>query len=131
MDDHDRVKAVIRSDVPNQPPLAGEVPFFLGVNHLNAIKAADDVPDVELLVRSCSWINVIKYARTSNLKSTKKWSLSDPALIKRVSPDLFALFLFLTFPLLARRFVMSESLPLLPNAGFVQRPECRALFNVP
>ena len=50
MDDHDRVKAVIRSDVPNQPPLAGEVAFFLGVNHLNAITAADDVVDVELLV---------------------------------------------------------------------------------
>jgi hypothetical protein len=50
VDDNDRVKTVIRSDVPNQPPLAGEVPFFLGVNHLNAIKAADDVVDVELLV---------------------------------------------------------------------------------
>jgi uncharacterized membrane protein len=52
VDDHDRVKSVIRSDVPNQAPLAGEVPFFLGVNHLNAIQAADDVVDVQLLVRT-------------------------------------------------------------------------------
>ena len=52
MDDHERVKTVIRSDVPNQAPLAGEVPFFLGVNHLNAIKAADDVVDAQLLVRT-------------------------------------------------------------------------------
>lgn len=51
MDEHDRVHSVIRSDVPNQAPLAGEVPFFLGVNHLNAIKAGDDVVDVQLLVR--------------------------------------------------------------------------------
>lgn len=50
MDEHDRVYSVIRSDVPNQAPLAGEVPFFIGINHLNAIKAADDVVDVQLLV---------------------------------------------------------------------------------
>ncbi len=50
MDEHDRVYSVIRSDVPNQAPLAGEVPFFIGINHLNAIKAADDVVDVQILV---------------------------------------------------------------------------------
>ncbi len=50
VDEHDRVYSVIRSDVPNQAPLAGEVPFFIGINHLNAIKAADDVVDVQLLV---------------------------------------------------------------------------------
>ena len=50
VEEHDRVYSVIRSDVPNQAPLAGEVPFFIGINHLNAIKAADDVVDVQLLV---------------------------------------------------------------------------------
>ena len=50
MDEHERVYSVIRSDLPNQAPLAGEVPFFLGVNHINAIKAADDVVDIQLMV---------------------------------------------------------------------------------
>ena len=63
MDDHERVKTVIRSDVPNQPPLAGEVPFFLGVNHLNAIKAADDVVDVQLLVRTLELDKVFRVRR--------------------------------------------------------------------
>ena len=63
MDDHERVKTVIRSDVPNQAPLAGEVPFFLGVNHLNAIKAADDVVDVQLLVRTLELDKVFRVRR--------------------------------------------------------------------
>jgi hypothetical protein len=70
--------------------------------------------------------------------------LIDPAYIKRVltgfrvrkvlgndTHNLFALFLFLAFPSLARRIAMSESLSFFPNVGFVQRPERRALFNVP
>jgi hypothetical protein len=57
------VKTVIRSDVPNQAPLAGEVPFFLGVNHLNAIKAADDVVDVQLLVRTLDLDKVFQVRR--------------------------------------------------------------------
>ena len=63
MDDHERVKTVIRSDVPNQAPLAGEVPFFLGVNHLNAIKAADDVVDAQLLVRTLDLDKVFQVRR--------------------------------------------------------------------
>ena len=57
------MKTVIRSDVPNQAPLAGEVPFFLGVNHLNAIKAADDVVDVQLLVRTLDLDKVFQVRR--------------------------------------------------------------------
>ncbi len=57
------MKSVIRSDVPNQAPLAGEVPFFLGVNHLNAIKAADDVVDVQLLVRTLDLDKVFQVRR--------------------------------------------------------------------
>jgi uncharacterized membrane protein len=63
VDDHERVKTVIRSDVPNQAPLAGEVPFFLGVNHMNAIKAADDVVDVQLLVRTLDLDKVFQVRR--------------------------------------------------------------------
>lgn len=63
MDDHDRVKSVIRSDVPNQAPLAGEVPFFLGVNHLNVIKAADDVVEVQLLVSTLELDKVFRVRR--------------------------------------------------------------------
>ena len=57
------MKTVIRSDVPNQAPLAGEVPFFLGVNHMNAIKAADDVVDVQLLVRTLDLDKVFQVRR--------------------------------------------------------------------
>lgn len=35
-----------------QAPVAGEVPFFLGINHLKAMKAKEDVPDIQLLVLS-------------------------------------------------------------------------------
>jgi hypothetical protein len=36
--------------MPKQAPLAGEVPFFLGINHLKAIKAGMESSDVQLLV---------------------------------------------------------------------------------
>jgi hypothetical protein len=52
VDEHKRVLSVIRSDLPNQAPIAGEVPFFLGINHLKAIQAAEDTPEVQLLVLS-------------------------------------------------------------------------------
>ena len=51
VDEHERVLSVIRSDVPDMPPLFGEVPFFLGINHLHAIKACMD-GDVQLMVLS-------------------------------------------------------------------------------
>jgi len=51
IDEHERVLSVIRSDVPDMPPLIGEVPFFLGINHLNSVKASLD-GDVQLMVLS-------------------------------------------------------------------------------
>ena len=47
VDEHDQVVSMIRSDVPDTAPIVGEVPFFLGINYLNAIKASLD-GDVEL-----------------------------------------------------------------------------------
>jgi hypothetical protein len=35
---------------PKQTPMVGEVPFFLGINHLKAIKAGKESRDVQLLV---------------------------------------------------------------------------------
>ena len=51
VDEHDQVVSMIRSDVPDTAPIVGEVPFFLGINYLNAIKASLD-GDVELQVLS-------------------------------------------------------------------------------
>ena len=51
VDEHDQVISVIRSDVPDTAPIVGEVPFFLGINYLKAIKASLD-GDVELQVFS-------------------------------------------------------------------------------
>ena len=51
VDEHERVLSVIRSDVPDMPPMFGEVPFFLGINHLHAIKARVD-GDVQLMILS-------------------------------------------------------------------------------
>jgi hypothetical protein len=36
--------------MPKQAPMVGEVPFFLGINHIKAIKAGKDSRDVQLLV---------------------------------------------------------------------------------
>jgi ankyrin repeat protein len=49
MDDHDRVLSVVRSDLPDVPPIFGEVPFFLGMNHLLAITASQE-DDIQLLI---------------------------------------------------------------------------------
>ena len=51
VDEHDQVVSVIRSDVPDTAPLIGEVPFFLGINYMKAIKASLD-GDVQLQVLS-------------------------------------------------------------------------------
>ena len=51
VDEHDQVVSVVRSDVPDTPPIVGEVPFFLGINYMNAIKASLDA-DAELQVLS-------------------------------------------------------------------------------
>ena len=49
VDEHDQVVSVIRSDVPDTAPIVGEVPFFLGINYLKAMKASLD-GDVQLQV---------------------------------------------------------------------------------
>jgi hypothetical protein len=49
VDEHDQVVSMIRSDVPDAAPIIGEVPFFLGINYLNAIKASLE-GDVQLEV---------------------------------------------------------------------------------
>ena len=49
VDEHDQVVSVIRSDVPDTAPIVGEVPFFLGINYLKAIKASLE-GDVQLQV---------------------------------------------------------------------------------
>ena len=51
VDEHDQVVSVIRSDVPDTAPVVGEVPFFLGINYLKAMKASLD-GDVHLQVLS-------------------------------------------------------------------------------
>ena len=51
VDDHDQVISVIRSDVPDTAPIVGEVPFFLGINYMRAIKASLE-GDVQLQVLS-------------------------------------------------------------------------------
>ena len=51
VDEHDQVVSVIRSDVPDTAPIVGEVPFFLGINYLKAMKASLE-RDVQLEVLS-------------------------------------------------------------------------------
>ena len=51
VDEHDQVVSVIRSDVPDTAPVVGEVPFFLGINYLKAMKASLE-RDVQLEVLS-------------------------------------------------------------------------------
>jgi len=51
VDENDRVQKIVRSDVPDLPPIVGEVPFFLRINHLLAITASLD-HNVQLLVLS-------------------------------------------------------------------------------
>ena len=51
MDEHDQILSVIRSDVPDTAPIVGEVPFFLGINYIKAMKASLE-RDVQLQVRS-------------------------------------------------------------------------------
>jgi len=49
VDENDRVLSVVRSDLPDLPPIVGEVPFFLRINHLLAITASLE-HNVQLLV---------------------------------------------------------------------------------
>jgi len=60
VDEHDQVVSVIRSDVPDVAPILGEVPFFLGINYLKAMKAGLD-GDVKLEVCTCICIYVFMY----------------------------------------------------------------------
>jgi len=49
VDENDRVLSVVRSDLPDLPPLVGEVPFFLKIKHLLAVTASLE-HDVQLLI---------------------------------------------------------------------------------
>jgi len=49
VDENDHVQKTVRSDVPDLPPIVGEVPFFLRINHFLAITASLD-HNVQLLV---------------------------------------------------------------------------------
>ena len=51
VDEHDQILSVIRSDVPDNAPIVGEVPFFLGINYIKAMKASLE-RDVQLQVLS-------------------------------------------------------------------------------
>ncbi len=50
MDDDNRVVRVIRSDVPDIPPYAGLVPFFMGTCHTHSLRARPDGAAVQILV---------------------------------------------------------------------------------
>ena len=39
VDMNDRVIGVVRNDVPDMAPIAGEIPFFLGISHVSTILA--------------------------------------------------------------------------------------------
>ena len=55
--------------MPKQAPLVGEVPFFLGINHVKAIVAGKESSDVQLLVsavdhnRICDSLSVCVIAK--------------------------------------------------------------------
>jgi len=49
IDENDRVISLVRSDLPDLPPIIGEVPFFLRVNHVLAITASLE-DEVQLLI---------------------------------------------------------------------------------
>jgi len=49
IDENDRVISLVRSDLPDLPPIIGEVPFFLRVNHVLAITASSE-DEVQLLI---------------------------------------------------------------------------------
>jgi len=49
IDDEHRIERIIRNDDPDSSPICGEVPFFLGINHHNSLRARP-AGDVQLLV---------------------------------------------------------------------------------
>ena len=51
VDENNRIQKIVRSDVPDLPPIVGEVPFFLRINHLLAVTAILE-HNVQLLVLS-------------------------------------------------------------------------------
>ena len=51
VDENNRLQKIVRSDVPDLPPIVGEVPFFLRINHLLAVTASPE-HNVQLLVLS-------------------------------------------------------------------------------
>ena len=71
-----QVVSVIRSDVPDSAPMVGEVPFFLGINYLKAMKASLD-GDVQLQVLSKqSLAELIRdFPEDVNTISTNLWTL--------------------------------------------------------
>ena len=75
---HDQVVSVIRSDVPDTAPIVGEVPFFLGINYLKAMKASLD-GDVQLEVLSKDALTVLKadFVDAVNMVCQNLWSQYD------------------------------------------------------
>ena len=75
---HDQVVSVIRSDVPDTAPIVGEVPFFLGINYLKAMKASLD-GDVQLEVLSKDALTVLKrdFPDAVNMVCQNLWSQYD------------------------------------------------------
>ena len=78
VDEHDQVVSVIRSDVPDTAPIVGEVPFFLGINYLKAMKASLD-GDVQLEVLSKDSLTALKrdYPADCTLVGQNLWSQYD------------------------------------------------------
>ena len=49
VDSQDRCVGVVRNDMPDMSPVAGEIPFFLGINYVHTIMAHSD-GDVQLAI---------------------------------------------------------------------------------
>ena len=75
VDEHDQVVSVIRSDVPDTAPVVGEVPFFLGINYLKAMKASLD-GDVQLEVLSKQSLTLIleDFPEDHNIVCNNLWA---------------------------------------------------------
>ena len=67
VDMNDRVIGVVRNDVPDMAPIAGEIPFFLGISHVSTILAHNGT---KLLQVSVSVV------RLPLLQKERKYSLS-------------------------------------------------------
>jgi ankyrin repeat protein len=78
VDEHDQVVSVIRSDVPDTAPVVGEVPFFLGINYLKAIKASLE-GDVQLQVLNKQALSelIAEFPEDHNTVTANLWAQFD------------------------------------------------------